>query len=80
LTVGELKAVLESLNPEMLVVLSSDVEGNGYSPLDAYGLGDYCPESTWSGEFYTNDDPGLDLDVFEEDTNCRRAVALWPVN
>lgn len=68
----ELIELLSELNPELEVVMSKDSEGNAFSPVDAYCLGQYFPESTWSGDFIGEDDmdDGKDID----------AVVLWPVN
>jgi hypothetical protein len=52
--VRELIEELSQLDPEMLVVLSSDGEGNSYSPVSGMS-GDglmYEAESTWSGEVH----------------------------
>lgn len=70
--IKELKELLETFNDDWEVVLSSDGEGNSYSPLAAYCLGLYEPETTWRGEFTDSDD----LEN-ESDTN---AIVLWPVN
>jgi len=51
MTVKELIAELSAMNPDAVVVLQKDSEGNGYSPLS--GADDalvYIAESTWAGE------------------------------
>ena len=90
MTVGELIAMLEALPKHLLVVLSSDSEGNSYSPVDGsgYGKGIYTPESTWSGEFRSDPvdfpDSGYDEEDVEdfaaakEDPDTVEAIALYP--
>lgn len=71
--IKELMEILADLNPEHEVVLSRDGEGNGFSPLSAYGVGQYVPESTWSGELRS-----------AENKECKKkdlnAIVLWPAN
>jgi hypothetical protein len=50
MTVGELRRELDNLDPELLVVLQKDSEGNGYSPLSDFEVLNYVPETTWYGE------------------------------
>jgi hypothetical protein len=86
MTVKELIKELKTLDPNAIVVMSSDAEGNGYSPLDGFYQGFYTPDSTWSGEVHTQQDlDGVeDLDddswapeVTEETVPC---IVLCPVN
>lgn len=49
-TVRELIDSLLLEDPDRLVVLSRDSEGNGYSPLSTYHTGAYAAENSWSGE------------------------------
>lgn len=76
--VGELIAELVKLDPELLVVLSEDEEGNGFSPLvEVSGPGWFLRAD---GDYFDEDDPetpGCECG----DYNCRcsqRAVCLWP--
>lgn len=49
--VKELIEKLKNVDPERIIVMSKDAEGNDYSPL--YDIDDemvYVPDSTWSGE------------------------------
>lgn len=51
MTVRELVEQLQKMDPDRLVVVQKDAEGNGYSPLE--GADDnaaYTAETTWSGE------------------------------
>ena len=79
ITVKQLRQVLQQHEAEgrgdMIVILSKDAEGNEFSPIpqdmpDCIGV--YKPESTWSGEFLSdNEDVGR---------KKRNAVCLWPTN
>lgn len=51
MTVGDLKAKLDELDDDRTVVLSSDPEGNKYSPLSDLWSGAYVA-SSWGGEAY----------------------------
>lgn len=67
LRAGALRAALDGLPDDMLVVLAKDSEGNRYSPLADAELGrSYQPDTTWSGELVT-----------EGGEVC---VLLWPTN
>jgi hypothetical protein len=86
MTVGELKTLLSGFPDDYHVVLSSDGEGNNFSPLSAGDPGFYIPESTWAGEVYMELGGALGLDETDqkfhndlpvESANC---VILWPVN
>ena len=70
-TVGDLRKLLEILPDDMPVVLSSDAEGNGYSPLSITERALYVQENTWSGEVF---DPG------DAPDNAVIALVLYPVN
>ena len=85
--VKDLIAALATMDPDALVVLQKDSEGNGYSPLT--GVDDNCiyvPLSTWHGEIYLRKlTPFLKEEGFgEEDvydgSDGRPAVVLYPVN
>jgi hypothetical protein len=90
LRVKDLILELAELDPEALLVMSSDGEGNNFGPLD--GVGDkmmYIPESTYSG--YTRfskltkelKEQGYSReDCFDpkENTNAEPCYVLWPVN
>lgn len=85
--VGELIALLQDLPEDTVVVLSSDSEGNSYSPLsDDFSLGKYIPDSTYSGEFFANDhieEDGDDHEYFEEASENKDVldcIVLWPTN
>ena len=76
MNVGELKAALDELPDDMLVVMSKDGEGNRFSPLsDTAAPSWYVPETTWSGEWWAPEDhdPNPPEDAVA-------SVILWPVN
>ncbi len=74
---------LQSLSPEAEIIMSQDSEGNRFSPWSGnFSIGFYKPESTWSGEFITNED----LADQDHDTrndyyeNSVDAIVIWPIN
>lgn len=70
--VKELRELLEELDDDMIVVMSSDGEGNNYSPLYDGGECTYVAETTYSGEVYDEND--------EEAKEGVDALVLWPTN
>lgn len=50
MTIGELIDALSKEDPNRLVVMSKDAEGNSHSPLWSFWTGAYVAESTWSGD------------------------------
>jgi hypothetical protein len=79
MTVKELQEILSSLDPDTVVVLSADSEGNNYSPLSSHSEGVYQAQTTWMGDFYFNDELGDD-DYFQPEGETVNAIVLWPVN
>ena len=68
--VHELITLLQDLPSDHIVIMSSDGEGNNYSPLAPdFGVGEYVVETTWSG--YISSD---------EDEAVINAVILYPTN
>lgn len=78
--VSELIELLQELDtPDALVILSSDGEGNSFSPVsEGFGVGQYEADNTWSGSFYDQEEYG-DLDPDEKPDTCD-AVVIWPTN
>jgi hypothetical protein len=72
MTVAELIELLSDMNPNAQVVCQKDSEGNGYSPLSGAEAGYYLPDSSYSGEFDTEND--------EDESDSVAAVVLFPVN
>jgi hypothetical protein len=90
MTVRELIALLAGMDPDRVVILQKDAEGNGYSPLRARGgvCDDsvYIAESTWRGEVkYATLTPELEASGYGEE-DCAEAgegvpcVVLVPIN
>jgi len=50
MTVKELIELLEKEDPDRIVVMAKDSEGNSYSPLSDLGTGIYKARTKWSGE------------------------------
>lgn len=79
-TVAALRAALNGLPDNAVVILAEDAEGNGFSPLSLpIGYAWYRPESTWAGEL-ASIGPDADGDVYEPDGSELVAVVLDPVN
>lgn len=76
MTVAELIARLQQLDPNSLVVQSTNAEGSGFSPTFIINEGLYTPYSAWSGEFH---DPETDPDYIPE-LGDKYALCLWPTN
>lgn len=56
MTVRELLSWLKDLDPDTLVILSIDEEGNAYSPVGGWGSGKYAATTVYSGDVYNDDD------------------------
>lgn len=87
--VSDLRDLLADLDGDLLVVLSKDAEGNGFSPLDSHGFERYLAETGWSGillddeEGETDEVDGDGNPWEDEDGNAVTAVSclvLWPTN
>lgn len=68
MNVKELKLALELYSDDTEIILSSDAEGNKYSPLSGMEDGAYTPQTTWKGEFIEGSKTGI------------TAIALFPIN
>ena len=84
--VKELIELLKEEDPEKIVIMQKDSEGNGYSPLSGVdGNAVYLADSTWSGTAYDIEwsagDAGMeeeDWEQFKKDTpDC---VIVFPIN
>lgn len=90
MNVGELKALLENLPDEMMIVMSSDSEGNNYSPLDfAYEDEYYIADSSYSGEMamaesdWESEKDYVDGETYQEylkESGAVQCLLLVPVN
>ena len=70
--VRDLIEALASEDPEREVIMASDAEGNGYSPLSSLYAGMYLPESTWAGEVLDDEEEG--------DSRAIPAIVLCSIN
>ena len=84
MTVKELIEALSKEDPNRIIVMSRDAEGNGYSPLADWWLGAYKAETTWSGEVGLEklDETAKTAGYGEEDViaDGTPAIILCPVN
>lgn len=89
-TVGELMDYLATQPRGRRVILSSDSEGNNYSPLCESEERMYVAATTWSGQVYLTPEQLLPLianpesgwsaeDGPPDDKGAEFVVALWPV-
>jgi hypothetical protein len=78
MTKKELIELLIDIPDEFIVILASDGEGNGYSPLADYNMGLYIPDSAYSGEVITEGN----LDGFEDKERdmAESCIVFWPTN
>jgi hypothetical protein len=93
MTVAELIEELKQFEPDRLVVMSKDGEGNAYSPLSSMRSDIYVPDrwsgedSTYSGQVYLEElTPELEKEGFSEedsppeDHTHTKALIFWPTN
>lgn len=84
--VCELIRELQRLDPEAVVVLSCDGEGNNYSPLcDEFRITRYKADSRWAGELVSQSDFDDDPSYYDNDLEAYLsgsvpAVVLYPIN
>jgi hypothetical protein len=75
---------LKKTDPERLVIMSKDAEGNSYSPLSDWWEGAYRAETTWYGEVGLEEltDDFKEAGYGEEDVieDGVPALILCPVN
>lgn len=88
MTVKELKELLQNEDDESIVVLSSDEEGNSFSPLEDYGLDNFLPDENY-GEIYPRElakdliEKGYteeDLGSKEDRKKMIKCITLYPLN
>jgi len=88
-TVKELKELLENEDDDAIIVLSSDEEGNSFSPLhESYGVDNFLPNGNY-GELYPREltkdliEKGYtkeDLGSKEDRKKMFKCVTLYPFN
>lgn len=84
MTVGELIKALATENPDRVVIMARDAEGNGYSPLDEwYSTGAYEATCAWAGKVGLEALTAAAANAgFTEDDviDGVPALILWPTN
>lgn len=79
--VSSLIKLLKTLDPNLIVVLSKDSEGNSFSPMpNGAGFCEsvYRPDSTWSGELVESEEGAKEkVELEKGDLPC---VVFWPTN
>ena len=83
--VKELLSYLQSVDPELEIILQSDADGNGYSPLSEINTDCiYVAENTWSGEVYSTkwsaEEAWMDPEEWQELLTYPKCVVLIPIN
>lgn len=84
--VKDLIKELSKFDGELTIVMSSDSEGNNYSPLDDISIGYYMKESPYSGEMYYFNELTEELrkEGYSEDDlapiNAEKVVIFHPIN
>ena len=81
--VRELIEMLQREDPDRIVIMAKDSEGNSYSPLSSAWTGAYAAETTWYGdvglEVLTDEDRADGFDD-EDILDGEPALILCPVN
>jgi len=84
MTVRELIEGLLTEDPDRVVVMAKDGEGNGYSPLSSWWTGAYVAETTWYGEVgletLTEEDQRRGYSEKDVKVGGMPALILSPVN
>lgn len=81
--VKDLIEQLEGLDGEAMVIISQDGEGNSYSPLADISTGNYCANTSWSGELRPRElTDELIADGYSEKdiVDGESCIVLWPTN
>ena len=73
MTVRDLKLMLEEWDENLVVLMSSDSEGNQFSPLAEIGDGLGVQATAWEWDVFN-------LDEQDEAPNAKPVVVLWPTN
>ena len=85
--VKELIKMLKKEDPESIIIMSKDSEGNRYSPFSDFTIADYIPYNTWSGDIYMRKLTKEDIergyteeDLGPDDPERVKALVFYPVN
>ena len=67
--VKELIKMLQKEDPEAVIIMSSDSEGNNYSPFSDFGVNNYIPDGPHRGDVYMIelDEKDIEQGFTEED-------------
>lgn len=76
--IEHLRKIQSEGHGDSVVLLSSDGEGNSFSPFAELGTYFYKADSTWSGEICDESEKEAHPGDFE-DYN-QKAIVLWPTN
>jgi hypothetical protein len=80
LKVSDLKKIVDEADPDMLVVISCDAEGNKYSPLLRAVKLKYVPNSRHEGDVLSEEQLAeWTKDSDEPDSEAVSALVLWPM-
>lgn len=84
MTVSALIKRLQVEDPKRIVVMSSDAEGNSYSPLSSLGTAAYRADTTWSGQIGLEELTAADRKGGYSDEDLleggKPALVLYPTN
>ena len=75
--VKDLIEVLENMDPDLLVIIARDPEGNGYAPMGDYSVGVFDSKN----DEFAEDDIDEDWSEDEDDESItigKSCVVLWP--
>lgn len=78
--VAELIDILQELDKDYVVVLSSDGEGNTFSPVAGFAASYvYAPEQGGSGSLYELEENETLEDFQQTYADAKKAVVLYPI-
>jgi hypothetical protein len=80
ITIKQLIEDLSTLDPNAVIVMSSDSEGNSYSPFAGYYEALYLPRNTWSGEIYTKEDTEYCKEEGISLKKAKKCIVITPTN
>lgn len=82
--VKELIALLLNENPNRIIIIQKDSEGNSFSPLSDIYIGKYQPYNTWSGKVGLANLTFADMEqgytIEDVLVNGELAIILTPIN
>ena len=84
MTVKELIEKLQQEDPERIVIISKDSEGNNFSPLSDLSAYAYDPETIRSGDIgiekLTDENREQGYTIENIVVDGQKAIVLWPTN